>query len=79
MERSYRARAAASMAAQQRRVYAFQDELNQIRPHEGIVTARPADPYRQSPRNTPHRLTTYDYPSHYLIRRVSRAGTVSCV
>ena len=67
---------AGSMTAQQRRFDAFRDEFNQIRPHEGIDMARPADLYRRSPRSMPKRFTTYDYPAHYLVRRVSRAGTI---
>ena len=67
---------AASMTAQQRHFDTFRDAFNQIRPHEGIDMARPADLYRQSPRSMPHRLTPYDDPAHYLVRRVSRAGTI---
>jgi hypothetical protein len=37
---------------------------------------RPAEAYQPSPRPMPLRLAPYDYPSHFLVRRVSRAGTI---
>ena len=37
---------------------------------------RPAEVYRSSRRALPRRIEPYDYPSHYLVRRVSRAGTI---
>ena len=67
---------AASMGAQQRRFDTFRDEFKQIRPHKGIGMRRPADLYQRSPPPIPYHLTPYDYPAHYMIRRVSRAGTI---
>ena len=37
---------------------------------------RPGEVYQTSPRAMPKRIEPYDYPSHYLVRRVSRAGTI---
>jgi hypothetical protein len=37
---------------------------------------RPGQIYRPSPRPLPRRLEPYDYPRHYLVRRVSRAGAI---
>jgi len=37
---------------------------------------RPAQVYHSSARSMPKRLEPYDYPSHYLVRRVSRGGTI---
>ena len=37
---------------------------------------RPGEVYQTSRRAMPKRIEPYDYPSHYLVRRVSRAGTI---
>ncbi len=37
---------------------------------------RPGEVYQSSGRTMPERIEPYDYPSHYLVRRVSRAGTI---
>jgi transposase InsO family protein len=67
---------ASSLSAQQRRFDAFRQEFNHIRPHEALAMHRPAQLYRPSTRSIPRRLETYDYPSHFLVRRVSRDGTI---
>lgn len=65
-----------SLAKQQERFDRFRVEFNTERPHEGIGLKRPAELYRRSPRRMPRKLESYDYPGHYMVRRVSRAGTV---
>jgi putative transposase len=37
---------------------------------------RPAQLHRPSPRPFPSKIPTYDYPNHYLVRRVSRQGAI---
>jgi putative transposase len=37
---------------------------------------RPGEIYQASERSMPERIDTYDYPAHFLVRRVSRAGTI---
>src|SRR3970040_1991053 len=37
---------------------------------------RPREIYQASGRSMPKRIELYDYPGHYLVRRVSRAGTI---
>lgn len=37
---------------------------------------RPAHIYRPSSRPVPIRIEPYDYPTHHLVRRVSRAGII---
>jgi len=64
------------MRAQQRKFDDFREEFNQVRPHEAIGMKRPAEIYQSSRRAMPKRIETYDYPGHYLVRRVSRAGTI---
>jgi hypothetical protein len=35
-----------------------------------------AEVYHRSAKDLPSRVATYDYPSHFLVRRVSRCGTI---
>lgn len=65
-----------SLRAQQRRFDRFREEFNRDRPHEGIGMRRPAQAYEASRRVMPKRLDAYEYPGHYLVRRVSRCGTI---
>ena len=37
---------------------------------------RPGEVYHASSRSMPKRIRRYDYPSQYLVRRVSRGGTI---
>jgi putative transposase len=65
-----------SLRAQQRKFDHFREDFNQERPHEGIDMHRPGELYNPSQRRMPQQIETYDYPSHLLMRRVSRAGTI---
>jgi putative transposase len=65
-----------SLKAQQRKFDAFREEFNTDRPHEALGMVDPASVYRSSPREMPEHVGSYDYPSHYLVRRVSRCGTI---
>lgn len=65
-----------SMAAQQKRFEAFLRDFNFDRGHEALGMLRPAELYSPSPRRFPEQLPEYHYPEHFLVRRVSRAGTV---
>jgi len=67
---------AGSLPAQQRKLDRFRKEFNEERPHEALGMRRPAELYRASRRSMPRRIEPYEYPSHYLVRRVSRAGTI---
>ncbi len=62
-------------AAQQGRFNRFRGEFNQERPHEALQMQTPASLYVPSARPMPARLPAPEYPGHYLVRRVSRAGT----
>ena len=55
---------------------AFGEEFNEVRPHEALGMKRPAEVYLPSGRSMPRRIEAYDYPAHYLVRRVSRGGTI---
>ena len=65
-----------TLRAQQRRFDEFRQQFNEERPHEAVGMKRPAELYRPSHRQMPQRIKTYDYPGHYLVRRVSRCGTI---
>ncbi|MCH8878022.1 MAG: transposase [Chloroflexi bacterium] len=67
---------AASLRGQQRKFDRFREEFNQERPHEALEMKRPGELYQSSGRTMPKRIEPYDYPAHYLVRRVSRAGTI---
>ena len=65
-----------SLHAQQKKFEYFQEEFNYVRPHEAIGMKRPGEIYHVSERRMPKRIETYDYPAHFLVRRVSRDGTI---
>jgi len=65
-----------SLRAQQRKFDRFQDEFNRERPHEALAMKRPAEVYQSSGRPLPKKIEPYDYPGHFLARRVSRGGTI---
>ena len=67
---------ASSLRGQQRKLDRFRTEFNRERPHEALAMKRPAEVYRPSRRRLPRRIEPYDYPGHYLVRKVSRAGTI---
>lgn len=67
---------AGSLRAQQQKLDRFREEFNQERPHEALAMKRPGEIYQASGRSMPTRVEPYDYPGHYLVRRVSRAGTI---
>jgi putative transposase len=67
---------ASSLNGQQKKFDNFRKEFNEERPHDGIDMKRPAELYQPSRRQMPKKVGVYDYPGHFLVRRVSRAGTI---
>lgn len=65
-----------SFAEQQKRFDAFQDEYNQVRPHQALGGQVPALRYRRSDRPLPRRLPAPAYPGHAEVRKVSSVGTI---
>jgi len=65
-----------SLRGQQRKFDRFREEFNDERPHEALEMKRPGEVYQSSIRTMPKRIEPYDYPAHYLVRRVSRGGTI---
>ena len=62
-------------ASQQKRFDAFRAEYNTERPHEALGMETPASRYATSPRPYPERLPVPEYPGHFLVKRVTDAGT----
>lgn len=67
---------AATLAQQQRAFTAFRCEYNEIRPHAALGGDPPAARYVASPRAYPARLPVLEYPGHFLVKRVTHAGTI---
>lgn len=65
-----------NLSAQQRAFNSFVHEYNEERPHEALDNDTPASRYRSSPRPYPERLTPIEYPGHFLVKRVTSAGTI---
>jgi putative transposase len=65
-----------SLRGQQRKFDRFREEFNEERPHEALGMKRPAWVYQRSSREMPKKIEPYDYPGHFLVRRVSRGGTI---
>lgn len=61
--------------AQQVRFDRFRREDNEERPHAALNYRTPGSLYRPSARPMPAQLPAPAYPGHYLVRRVSNAGT----
>ena len=61
--------------AQQRQFDAFRLEYNTERPHDALGGDTPASRYAGSRRPYPERLPTPEYPGHFLVKRVTDAGT----
>jgi putative transposase len=64
-----------TLAAQQRAFNRFRVEYNEERPHEYLRGRPPATHYRPSARPFPEQLPPLEYPGHFLVKRVTNAGT----
>ena len=62
-------------ASQQKNFDAFRVEYNTERPHEALLQETPATHYTTSPRQYPSTLPTLEYPLHFLVKKVTDAGT----
>jgi putative transposase len=67
---------AANRRAQQRQFNRFQEEYNQLRPHEALALETPASVYQSSPRPYPEKLPALEYPAHFETRYVSYNGGI---
>ena len=66
----------ANLAAQQRAFLKFRQEFNNERPHQFLDGRTPGSQYRRSPRAYTGSLPLLEYPDHFLVKRVTNAGTV---
>lgn len=62
---------AKNLKEQQKRFDIFQDEYNNLRPHEGIDMQVPSEIYHPSQRSMPKKLPQVEYPAHFEVRLVS--------
>lgn len=65
-----------SIITQQREFNRFRKEFNQDRPHEALGGKTPGSLYKPSRRVYNGKVEPYDYPSHFLVKRVTSAGTI---
>ena len=68
--------ARANARAQQQAFNAFRAEYNDERPHLHHDGTPPGAHYTASPRPYPSKLPPLDYPEHFLVKRVTDAGTI---
>lgn len=66
----------ANRQAQQKAFTLFVREFNSDRPHEALGNATPDSVYQPSPRSYDGRVAEFEYPGHYLVKKVTRAGCV---
>jgi putative transposase len=66
----------ADLARQQRLFNAFRREYNEDRPHAALNGDPPASRYTSSPRVYDGSLPPLEYPSYFLVKRVTNAGTI---
>ncbi len=65
----------ANLSSQQRAFTAFRRLYNEERPHEFLEDCTPASAYRASPRPYTGILLPIEYPGHFLVKRITSAGT----
>lgn len=61
--------------AQQIAFNRFRIEFNEVRPHKALAGDPPAAHYRSSPRPFSNRVPPLEYPGHFIVKRVTNAGT----
>jgi hypothetical protein len=65
----------ATLAAEQRAFNRFRALYNDERPHTALDGQTPSARYTTSPRPFPDRRPPLEYPGHFLVTRVTNAGT----
>src|SRR6266850_1089649 len=63
------------LATQQRAFNRFRDEYNHERPHQSLRGRTPGSLYVPSARTYTGELPPFDYPGHFIVKRVTNAGT----
>ena len=67
---------AANHGAQQRSFHRFRRLYNDERPHDALNGKTPGSKYRPSPKPYPDKLPSIQYPGHFVVKHVTRAGTI---
>lgn len=67
---------ALDLARQRRAFTVFRREYNDERPHAALGGDTPAARYTPSPRAYPPTLPGLEYPGHFVVKRVTHAGTI---
>ena len=65
----------ATLAAQQRAFTSYRRLYNEERPHDALNGTPPAAHYRRSARAYPSQLPPVEYPGHFVVKRITSAGT----
>src|SRR5213079_2182012 len=65
-----------TVVTQQRAFTAFRRLYNDERPHQALGGRPPAALYRPSPREYTGALPPVEYPGHFIVKRVTNAGTI---
>jgi hypothetical protein len=65
----------ATLAAQQRAFTSYRALYNGERPHDALDGMTPTAHYRQSSRRYPAQLPGIEYPGHFVVKRITAAGT----
>lgn len=65
-----------TLTTQQKEFDRFRREFNTVRPHEALKGRTPASLYRPSRRLYTGKIEPYEYPAHFLIKRVTSGGTI---
>ena len=65
-----------TLGTQQRAFNDFRRLYNDERPHEALDDRTPASLYRVSPRRYTGVLPPVEYPGHFIVKRVTNAGTI---
>jgi hypothetical protein len=63
------------LATQQRAFNGFRDEYNHERPHQSLRGRTPGSLYQPSARTYTGELPPFEYPGHFILKRVTNAGT----
>ena len=63
------------LATQQRAFNRFRDEYNEERPHQSLRGRTPGSLYAPSARTYTGELPPFEYPGHFIVKRVTNAGT----
>src|SRR5215831_3659705 len=66
----------ANLLAQQRAFHSFRDVYNNERPHQALRGLTPASLYHPSAREYTTDKPPIEYPGHYIVKRVTNAGTI---